>query len=630
MQRLNLLASMAFLSGLAVGCHDALPQTYSHLDAYRARMLGTDPTPDVLVAAAAAAEPGSVAAGSVEPDSIPPQRAVRDALLAEPIPSHQPAIAEILAEIPDPSDAPSVLQKRQALLAEQAIEQRVVDAYSKVVEKSLSYLAKMDRPHDLRMSLEDAIRRALVHNYSIRSGAYKPAIEGTRLVEAEAAFDAEFFLDFTHARDDSAFLIQTGSEQVQGTSVSGGIRQLLPSGMRAQVSLDTQRTFVDNPNLTRGTNPSHHTTFTATVTQPLLRGFGLEVNRAQIEIARANRRIADWEFEGEVRDRLYDVESLYWQLVQSCRTAGVLAVAVAQNYATYIDLWERRNHDASPVEIANSRSRWQSRYVDYLEAVRLVKDAEDALKNAINDPELTLAEDVEIIPTDSPMVSAVALDQFAEVRTALDERSEVRQARESIESLKIATNVAKNNTLPQLDLTFNFESEGLDTSGDEAFDRLRNSEYLSYAVSVNFSYPFGNRAREAGPSPGAVARAAGGHSTPPGDRRRRARGEQRRAGDHGPLLPARPVLRSGQVGRAQPAFAAGPCVGDQPELPRDRAERGRITDVDANTAAARAGRIQRQPGRARTGEGYVAGVQQREPGGSLGVNGERRTANDEF
>lgn len=486
MQRSNFLLSLAVLSGLAVGCHDSLPKTYTQMDAYRARMLGTDPMPDTLVAASTA-----------EPGGAQQYREVRDALLAEPMPTKQPTIAEILAEVPDPSDAPEVLRRRLAILAEQAIEQRVVDAYRKVVEKALAYLSEMDRPKDVKLALADAVRQALVHNYSIRSGAYDPAIEGTRLVEAEAAFDAEFFLDVTHSRDDAAFLIESGSEQVEGTRVNGGIRQLLPSGMRAQVGLATQRTFVDNPNLPRDTNPTHLTVFNTSVTQPLLRGFGLAVNRAQIEIARANRRIANWQFEAEVRDRLFDVEALYWQLVQNRRAAAVLAVAVSQNYATYIDLWERRNHDASPVEIANSRSRWQSRYVDYLEAMRVVKDAEDALKNAINDPDLTLAEEVEIIPTDAPMVSPVVLDQFAEVRTALDERSEVRQARESIESLKISTGVAKNQTLPQLDLTFNFESEGLDTSGDEAFDRLRNSEYISYSVSVNFSYPIGNRGREA-------------------------------------------------------------------------------------------------------------------------------------
>jgi outer membrane protein len=482
--RSTLLAGWVLVTSFVLGCQDNLQTYSSSVDAYRARMLGSGAEPDMLVAAA-----------DLEPARLP-NRNVRDALLAEPLPASQPTIAEILDEIPDPSDAPNILRKREAMLAEQAIEQRVVDAYRKVVQKALEYLAEMDRPKDVRLSLEETIRRALVHNYSIRAGAYDPAIEGTRLVEAEAAFDAEFFLDFNHSRQDSAFIIQTGNEQVESTSLSGGIRQLLPSGMFAQVGLSTQRNFIDNPNLPKRTNPTHFTTFTTSVTQPLLRGFGLEVNRSQIEIARVGRRIATWRFEAEVRDRLFEVEAAYWQLVQNRRTAGVLAVAVAQNYATYIDLWERRNHDASPVEIANSRSRWQSRYVDYLEAVRLVKDTEDALKNVINDPDLTLDEEIEIIPTDSPMASPVALDQFAEVRTALDERAEVRQAREAIESAKISTNVAKNQTLPQLDLSFNFESEGLDVSGDEAFDRLRNSEYISYAVAVNFSYPIGNRARE--------------------------------------------------------------------------------------------------------------------------------------
>ena len=89
---------------------------------------------------------------------------------------------------------------------------------------------------------------------------------------------------------------------------------------------------------------------------------------------------------------------------------------------------ERQRHDATPVELANSESRYRQRLVQYLEAIKDVRDAEDTLKNLLNDSELKLSERLEIIPTDTPLVAPLTVDHFAEVRAALDSRAEIRQA----------------------------------------------------------------------------------------------------------------------------------------------------------------------------------------------------------
>lgn len=442
---------------------------------------------------AARRERGDVRAVPVSWQSQLPERA---ALVTQPATTEQPSPQQVLAEMPDPMEAPAVMQGRLEELREAArTDVRVARNYERVVTEALDELKRLGQTRQLHLSLAECVQRALEHNYSIRMEAYNPAISQTHLVEAEAAFDAEFFLDSSWNKMDH----NTGSElQARASdtrSYSGGFRKLLASGMQVQAELGQTRTWSDFQFQTL--NPSYESTFTVSFTQPLLRNFGLDVNRATINIRRAERDIAQEKFIQMVRDRLFDVESAYWRLAAARRIVAISAEQVSQNHATYLNMVERQEHDATEVELSNSESRWRTRQVELQEHVKNVRDAEDTLKNLLNDPELLLSEDIEIVPTDTPYAAALALDQLAAVRTAVDQRSEIREARRYIEQARIGTAAAKNQTLPQLDLSFQYEVQGIDVSADASFDNLTTNRFNSYAVQVQFVYPIGNRARRA-------------------------------------------------------------------------------------------------------------------------------------
>lgn len=428
----------------------------------------------------------------------------RASLITEPEVDEVPAPTDVLEEIPDPRDAEQVLEKRLKRVIEEnprtEREKRedrdpfVVTQYRRVVEKTREYLLEFYRPRQVELSLPECIHRALEHNYVVRAEAYTPAISRTRLVEAEAAFDATFFLDFSYDNLDRATASELAGNQTDFRSYRGGIRQLLPTGMRAETSLGQSRTFTDLVFATL--NPAYDTMFTASFTQPLLRGFGLDYNRAGINLARVDMQVSQETFLQQVRDTLLSVEQAYWQLVRARRTVMVLAETVGQNWATFKTM-EAREYEAIPAQLNNSKSRWQSQRVQYIEAIKLVRDAEDQLKNLMNDPDFKLLDEVEIIPTEIPLVAPIALDHFAEVRAALEERSEIRQARLGIEQARIQTQRAKNETLPQLDLSFRYEVQGIGANADASFDQTTTNRFRSYAVAVSLSYPFGNRAARA-------------------------------------------------------------------------------------------------------------------------------------
>ena len=480
---------------LATGCQSENPNVLQSVGAYRDRMLAAHQQEGEAGPndAGAVPRPGMRAADmpSVRPVSSQSNQPARQSLLTTPATTTQPAPQEVLAEIPDPLHAVDVFERRVQDLVARKQEDRLINSYKKVVAKALEYLEQIRQPNQVQLSLGECVQRALANSYVIRIEAYSPAVAQTQLVEAEAAFDTVFFLDTSWDNRDEAATFRFFANQSDVRSINGGLRKILATGMQASVGLRQTRTYTDSEYSTP--NPAYDTRFVATIAQPLLRGFGLDYNRALINVARADQRIAQKRFIQQVRDTLLNVETAYWQLAQARRQVMILATTAAQNYVTYETMKKRQALDATPVELNNSLSRWKTREVQYQEALRNVRDAEDQLKNLLNDPELKLSERVEIIPTETLLVAPIALDHFAEVRTALDQRTEIEQAKLEIEKARISTQRAKNETLPQLDLSFQYEVQGLNGTADTSWDRMATHRFRSYRLGATFSYPLGNR-----------------------------------------------------------------------------------------------------------------------------------------
>jgi outer membrane protein len=489
---------LLLLTALLASCQNETPNVDVSIAAYRDRMLvqhkdETPPPPDV--AQPLRRDP------VIRPASGQPEQSEKTALLSAPPTTSQPAPEDVLAEVPDPVAASDRFQVRlERLRAEQAgqQDQRVVRNFDRVAKQAVEYLNMNARPKRIELGLAECVQRAISNNYTIRIEAHNPAITQTQVVEAEAAFDAQFFLDTQSISNDPATLPGNVPQTSDQRAVSGGIRKLLPTGMQASVGLGTSRVWSGLPqgNI-KVPNPTWPSNFVVDLRQPLLRGFGLDVNRAQIDVQRLNYGISYEQFLAQVRDTLLDVETAYWNLMQARRRTTVFAETVAQYLITYQNMVERLPLDATQVEVENSKSRWQSQYVSYLETLKLVRDAEDQLKNLLNDPELLLSDQIEIVPVETPFVAPLVLDHFAEVRTALDRRAEVQQARKRIESARVGANVAKNAILPQLDLRFQYETQGLGGGAGTSWDVLVDHNFISYTVGVSLTYNFGERAARA-------------------------------------------------------------------------------------------------------------------------------------
>lgn len=352
------------------------------------------------------------------------------------------------------------------------------------------------RPKQVRLTLQDVIQRTLGNNYAIQTVSYNPAIEQTRVVEAEAAFDAVFFTGTSHNKIDRPTASELASTKAEFTNVNAGLRKLLPTG--AQVSGQ----YVLNRNKQnfqfQTLNPAYTSNFILESRQPLLRNFGLDFNRSLILIALNDQRIGTLTFRQQVRDTLRTVEGLYWRLVQARRDVVVTARELADFEVIYEFLVARKDFDMTPVQIESTRADLELARADFIRRRQTLFNAQDRLIAGMNDPELNLADVVELVPADFPQLERFLVDRLAEVQTALDFRTEIKEQELRVANAKIGVGRAKNAELPQLDLTFRVTWDGLGGNADQSFDEATDNEFIEYFVGVELEMPIGNRGPRAG------------------------------------------------------------------------------------------------------------------------------------
>ncbi|MFQ5493968.1 MAG: TolC family protein [Phycisphaerae bacterium] len=365
-------------------------------------------------------------------------------------------------------------------------------------ERILERLDGFRRPRQVRLSLEDAIRRALENNYELQVESYNPAIETTLVVEALSAFDAVFFGDLNVRKLDAPTDNQLFSTGGQFLTMNLGVRKRTALGAVVTGTYRLDRTKQDFAFQTL--NPAYTSRIILDVRQPLLRGFGIDVNRSEILIRKNNRRISDLGFRQfatagrSVVDVLVAVEAAYWRLVQARRDVSITARELADFEGMYDYLVARRDFDITPVQIESTKADLEIARAGFIRVRNELREAEDELIAAsMNDPEINLADDIEIIPTDFPSLERIRVNRLAEMQTALDNRPEIKQEELRVANAKIGVGVAKNNELPQLDLVFNMTHQGLSSNADRSFDEVSRRNFITYVVFVQLEVPIGNR-----------------------------------------------------------------------------------------------------------------------------------------
>lgn len=358
------------------------------------------------------------------------------------------------------------------------------------------------------ITLADAIKRNVANNLDVRAAGYSPGIDSARIIEAQARFDPVLFAngsaDITNRRTggssytDPRFIGTTQQSSViidrnRETVFTGqaGVRQVLENGAQIEISEQIRQTD-GNPN-NFILDPYREADLVLQITQPLLRDFGEDVNRARIDIARNNAEISVLDFRKALEDSIDKTEEVYWALADAQNAVNIQLQRVQGAEDTADVVSKRLAVDQSQLQLAQAAAEAESRRAALTAARARVRDLSDQLKQLMNDPEFPTASATVLVAESNPLDQSVRFDLDDMIDTALQHRLEIGQQFLRVGNADITLRAAKNNLLPQLNLQGKFNPMGLGPQFDDSIDSQSDFNKLSYSIGLQFELPLGNR-----------------------------------------------------------------------------------------------------------------------------------------
>ncbi len=297
--------------------------------------------------------------------------------------------------------------------------------------------------------------------------------------------------------------------------------QTFITGTSLSATLYENRYFYNSGAATLLENPVLSGYMDFSISQPLLQGLSLAVNKRDILVARNTSKVNDLQVKLQVATTVAAVLNLYWDLVSFNDAVRIKEKALA----TAEELYEGNKKQAeigamAGIEVTRAAAGVSSSKEDLLIAQTNVQQQEIVLKNALsrNMTENTWLDNIHIVPLDPieiPKTEEVRPVQDL-VQEALAGRVEIEQAKINLDSQKIMTKGTKNALLPSLSAFADLNNQGLagplnpiyngccgvpggffigntGTVLSQVFDR----NFPNYSAGVSFNIPFRNRVAQA-------------------------------------------------------------------------------------------------------------------------------------
>lgn len=366
----------------------------------------------------------------------------------------------------------------------------------------------------LRLSLEDAILLTLLNNSDVNVNRAQFDLSQFAVQRAHSAFDPLFVAGFTPTRSTSpsaSTLVGASTLSTLSQTTTTGYSQTFQSGTGVNVGLSTTR-FTTNSSFAT-VNPSFNSGLTFSLSQPLLRRFGMFANRAPIIIAQRGVRQSRANFEAQLNDTVQRVINQYWDVVQSRKTLEVLRKSLELAEASY-----QRDKRAlelgalPPLDIYRSESQVAQRKLSVIQAEYGLKQVEDTLRQTVGADLDARAGALDLALTDSAETNGKLeiVDLQEALAAALKDRPEIESQNQQLAIDDANAKLASNNLRPDLNLNATYTSNGLgglvfNNSGalvssggfGDSLSQLGGFNFPTYGINLQLRLPIHNSAAAA-------------------------------------------------------------------------------------------------------------------------------------
>jgi outer membrane protein len=368
------------------------------------------------------------------------------------------------------------------------------------------------------LSVDDAVALALEQNLNLRVERLNPQIRDIAVAQARTAWTPTVGTSFSNQNSNypAGSILEGSTTKLTQDNFSTrvGAEQQVFWGGRYSVTWDSSRSETNQA--FRQVNPTLGSSVNLSYMQPLLRNFRIDGARQQLLVSKNNREMSDVDLQRAVLNTVRSVKNAYWDLsaassqLEVARQTLELARESLKNNRARVEIGTM-----APIDIVEAEAEFAQREEGVIVAEAAVDQAQDRLRALIFDPSMSDFWNVQIELTERPTFEARAIDIEAAIAAALDQRTDLRQQRLSLETSDISIRYYRNQTLPEVNLNANYRLAGqggtaLEYDGPfgpvvgqtrigygSVLRQIFANDFPTWSLSLSVGYPIGTSAAQA-------------------------------------------------------------------------------------------------------------------------------------
>ena len=341
------------------------------------------------------------------------------------------------------------------------------------------------------LTLAEARACALRRNLDLKVQLFAPAQAKTAIGVEMAKFEASIVANYQ--RNDQNILTNLNSGNAAAAE-SGSLGVALPLATGGTMNV-SGNSLLSNSDLSPYLPGSQDTQggMQFSMSQPFLRGGGVEANTASIRVARLSGQIADARTKLEAIRLLANVDKAYWNLYAAARELEVrqrqyeLAVAQLERARRRV-----RAGEVAEIEIIRAESGVGSTIESIIGADNRLRLRQRDLKRIMNDPDLPLDSPTYLATVTPPSPVGLKFDPETLSTKAIENRMEMLELELQLSIDATNIDLARNQALPLFVVGFTYQYYGYGAGIGDAWDSLGQND--QYSVNANATIPLGNEA----------------------------------------------------------------------------------------------------------------------------------------
>ena len=375
-----------------------------------------------------------------------------------------------------------------------------------------------------RLSIDDAVATALEQNLDLQVQRFNPQLQDYSVSQFKAAYTPNFV----------STVNSSGSTQPSTSFLSGNQGGITNGATRFNFGLSSLTSWYGGSydvrwNNARNTtnnafstfNPQLNSSISATYSQPLLKNFKINGTQQQLFISQRNKDISDTQLQQSIAQTTRTVRNAYYDLIYAI---GNLAVQRESLQLAQQSLKDNRARveigTMAPLDIVQAEAEVATREESVIVAEAAIERQQDVLRALIYNPTSPDFWTARIEPTDTVSFVPANIDSAAAIKSALEQRTDIQNARKNLEVNDFNIRYFRNQSLPDVTASVNYNASAIaGTQVTRARDPLTglptgaitNSKTVSYfsglgstftgdfpgwSLQFDISYPIGKSSQE--------------------------------------------------------------------------------------------------------------------------------------